>query len=402
MSKRRIIEALAVAVTTACTATGAALQASGAEAAQAATVPAAAAPGWHVVTTVGPLHGVTSVGNLAATGSTDAWSTWDVCAPCGGPNQTTVFQVERWNGRAWRLVPIPQGLARYGMDSVGLGASSSRDAWLFDPRPLLGRALHWNGSRWAVRDIPRWVVRGNLSGTVDLAAPDFGRAGLWVFSEGRESMQPVVPIAARLLHGRWAKVRLPGVPSEVSAVSATDMWSLADPQRLMRVPRQFLMHWNGRRWSTLAIPAPATIPPNSVEFVRDLVAAGPRDVWLQRDIETGSKGARTLYLLHWNGKSWQRVPLRKPTSGVVDMARDGHGGLWLVTNGPGPAFRWFFDHLSGGRWTRTAVPATATTTVQEVTRLAWIPGTRSEWAAGGLLPVNTTTDVLGGIWKFRG
>jgi hypothetical protein len=300
------------------------------------------------------------------------------------------------------VLPIPQRLAHYGSDSVGFGASSGHDAWLFDASPLLGRALHWNGSHWAVRDIPRWIVRGNLSGTIQLAVADFGRAGMWVFSEGRQSLQPIVPVAARFLHNRWSKARLPGVPSEISAVSPADIWSLADPQRLTSHPRQFLMHWNGRRWSTLSVPKPVTIPPNSVEFVRDLVAAGPRDVWLQRDIETGSQGARTLYLLHWNGKSWHRVALRKPTSGVDEMARDGHGGLWLVTNGPGPAFGWFFDHMNSGRWTRTAVPQTATTTVQEVTRLAWVPGTRSEWAAGGLLPVGSNVDVLGGIWRFRG
>ena len=57
--------------------------------------------------------------------------------------------------------------------------------------------------------------------------------------------------------------------------------------------------------------------------------------------------------------------------------------------------------MNAGRWTRTLVPGTAKTTVQEVTRLAWVPGTRSEWAAGGLLPVNSNVDMLGGIWKFR-
>jgi hypothetical protein len=398
MSKRRTIERLAIVATTACTVTGAALQAGTAEA---ATQPEAATSGWHVITTVGSLPGVTSAGDLAVTGRTNAWSTWDMCSPCAGQNQATAVQVDRWNGSAWRQVPIPQRLGNYGTDSVGLGASSSRDAWLFDTSPLLGKALHWNGNRWAVRDIPRWVVRGNLSGTVALTIADFGRAGMWVFSEGQESFSRLVPFAARYQHGRWAKARLPGIPIQVSAVSPTDIWALADPASLPRNPHPFLMHWNGKRWSTTAIPAPSKIPPKSVEFVRDLVAAGPNDVWLQRDIETGTQGARTLYLLHWNGKAWHRLPLRKPTSGVVEMARDGHGGLWLVTNGPGPAFRWFFDHMNGGRWTRTLVPGTAKTTVQEVTRLAWIPGTRSEWAAGGLLPVNSNVDVLGGIWKFR-
>jgi hypothetical protein len=229
MSKRRTIELLAIAATTACTVTGAALQAGAAEA---ATQPETATSGWHVITTVGSLPGVTSAADLAVTGRTDAWSTWDMCSPCGGQNQATVFQVDRWNGSAWRQVPIPQRLANYGTDSVGLGASSSRDAWLFDTSPLLGKALHWNGTRWAVRDIPRWVVRGNLSGTVALTIADFGRAGMWVFSEGQESFSRLVPFAARYQHGRWAKARLPGIPIQVSAVSPTDIWALADPASL--------------------------------------------------------------------------------------------------------------------------------------------------------------------------
>jgi hypothetical protein len=398
MSKRTIIRMLAIAATTACTVAAMAMPAG---AAQARAAGPAATPGWHVFTTVGTVPGVTSAVSLTATSRTDAWSTWGVCTPCSGQNQSSVFQVDHWNGRGWRLVAIPQRLARYGSDSVGFGASGGRDAWLFDASPLPGRALHWNGSHWAVRDIPRWVVRGNLSGTFEVSVTNFGRAGMWVFSQGQESLTPTVPFAAGYFRGRWAKIRLPGVPIEVSAVSASDIWVLADPERVTNHPRPFLMHWNGRRWSTQSVPAPRTIPPNSSEFVRDLMAAGSHDVWLQRDIEQGTQGARTLYLLHWTGQAWHRVALRKATSGVDEMARDGHGGLWLVTNGPGPAFTWFFDHLTGGRWTRTQVPSAAKTTVQEVTKLAWVPGTRSEWATGGLLPTGSNVDVLGGIWKFR-
>ena len=375
----------------------------GAMTAQARTSAPASTPGWHVVTTVGPLHGVTSVAGLVATGRTDAWSTWGGCSPCSGPNQASTFRVERWNGQAWRIIQVQKSLAKYANNSIALGASSRRDAWLFNASPIAGKALHWNGTAWATRAIPAWVVQGNLSGTTSLAVADFGAAGMWVISQGQRSFQPATYFGAFFHRGRWTKVRLPGIPGAVAAVSPADVWALATPLSLPSHPRQFLMHWNGLRWSTLAIPKPAKIPPNSVEFVSDPVARGPRDVWLQRDIETGTQGARTLYLLHWNGTSWHRVPLGKPTSGVDEMARDGHGGLWLVTNGPGPAFRWFFDHLSAsGRWTRMPVPSTAKTTVQQVTRLSWIPGTRSDWAAGGLLPVGSSVDVLGGIWKYRG
>jgi hypothetical protein len=398
MSKRRTITGLAIAATAACIMAGAALQAG---AASAATSPAAAGSGWRVPITVGPLHGVTSVSNLVATGSNDAWSIWDICSPCGGQSQTA-FRVERWNGSAWRIVPVPSRLAKYAINSAGLGASSASDAWLFNAGAIAGKALHWNGSSWAVRAIPTWVVKGNLSGTTSLGVADFGRAGMWVISEGQQSFQRMKYFAAFYHRGRWNKIGVPGIPGDVAAVSPADVWALATPANLPSHTRQFLMHWNGRGWSSLWIPKPTTIPPNSVEFVRDLVSAGPRDVWLQRDIETGSQGARTLYLLHWDGKSWRRVPLGQPTSGVDEITRDGHGGLWLVSNGPGPAFSWFFDHFSGGRWTRRLAPSTAQTTVQEVTRLAWVPGTSSEWAAGGLLPANSSVDVLGGIWGRRG
>ncbi len=309
--------------------------------------------------------------------------------------------MERWNGHAWRIIPVPKRLARYAANSVSLGASSRRDAWLFNAGAIARKALHWNGTRWAVHVIPAWVVKGNLSGTTSLGVADFGRAGMWVISQGQQSFKAMTYVAAFLHKGRWHKTRLPGIPGQVAVVSPADVWALAAPSNLPPHPRQFLMHWNGSRWRTLSIPKPTRIPPNFVESVGDLVAAGPHDVWLQRDIEAGTKGARTLYLLHWNGMAWHRVPLRNRTSDVDAMAQDGHGGLWLVANGPGPAFRWFFDHMSGGRWTRTRVPATATTTVQQATRLAWVPATRSEWAAGGLLPVGSNVDVLGGIWRFR-
>ncbi len=357
------------------------------------------APGWRVITAVGPRHGATYPSSLVATGPKDAWSTWSDCSPCGGPNAATAHWIEHWAGRRWYKAGVPSQFARYVNFQVGLGASSGRDVWLFDGPPVSGKALHWNGSRWALVKIPTWVVRGNLSGTVSLGIADFGTAGLWVFSLGQQSFTPVVSSAARYYRGHWSKVTLPGIPVSVSAVSPTDIWAQFSPSSLPKQPRDFLARWDGSRWHKLAIPA-VKPPPNAVEYVAGLMATGSRNVWTMRDIEVGSQGAHTLYLLHWNGSAWQRVALGKPTSIVDNIVRDGHGGLWLTSNGPAPAYHWYFDHYSGGKWFRTAVPVTTGFSSNQVLMMSWIPGTRSEWSAGNLYPTGDSQDVLGGIWKY--
>jgi hypothetical protein len=112
-----------------------------------------------------------------------------------------------------------------------------------------------------------------------------------------------------------------------------------------------------------------------------LVAGGPRSLWAT--IPTGGPvGARRGYLVHWDGKRWHRV--RTPR-GVFNQpyanpqAPDGHGGVWLQGFGPAPADAPRLYHYSHGHWTTYRTPAGSHGQFQA---LAWIPGTRSEWAVG--------------------
>jgi hypothetical protein len=275
-----------------------------------------------------------------------------------------------------------------------LAASSAKDAWLFAGAGK-HHALRWNGRRWALTAIPSWVVRsGGRSGIVSAITADFSQSDLWVFSAGNEK----TPFAARYHDGRWSKAFLPAFPGQISPVGPDDIW--ATGYRLSN-SSSVLMHWNGRSWRTLAIPVPTNVPPHATEYVSNPVAVGPANIWLQRNILVGSQGARTLYLLHWDGKRWARARFRFPTSFVDYIAQDGHGGIWVVSTGPAPHYQWYFDHLNGGHWSRQRPPATATTTFQQVTALTWIPGTRSLWATGGLLPRGSTTAVLAAVFRYR-
>src|SRR5258707_1843276 len=363
-------------------------------AALAAAVPAAvaaSAPGWRVAAVFGPPTGVTYVNGFVATSRTDAWSTLTDCGPCSGPNQAQAQWIEHWTGRRWQKMAGPK-LSRYA--GGFLAASSARDAWLFRG-PGQRHALRWNGRSWALTTIPTWVVRnGGRSGIVRAITADFSRSNLWVFSFGSGK----TPFAARYHDGRWRKAILPAFPGEISAVAPDDIW--ATGHRLSN-SSSVLMHWNGRSWRMLAIPAPTNVPPNATEDTGNLMASGPANVWLERNIQIGSQGARTLYLMHWDGKRWTRVHFGFPTSFADYIARDGHGGIWIVANGPAPHYQWYFEHFNGGHWSRQRPPATAPTTFQQITACSWIPGTRSLWAAGGLLPLHSTTAVLGALFRYR-
>jgi hypothetical protein len=145
-----------------------------------------------------------------------------------------------------------------------------------------------------------------------------------------------------------------------------------------------------------------TVTPSAgaVEFPADLAAVGPADAWLAPDIEQGSAGARTLYLLHWNGRSWTRVSLAFPTSFVDFMTQDGHGGIWMVANGPARAFRWFTYHLNAGHWSRFTVPVAKGLSLLDLPGISWIPGTRSVWLTGNMAGPPNGNAIFGAILKF--
>lgn len=370
-----------------------------------AIVPASGAtsPAWRVVKTFGPAEGVWSA-NLAISGAKDAWSTWIACKPCGGGKPVTHFYVEHSAGTGWKDIRVPASLEHDAESSVAIGASSYRNMWLFDPpTPQSARTtvLRWNGRTWRARAIPAWAVHGNLSGTFDIVPAVFGSRSVWVFSMGQDAFTNPDHFVARYDGHTWTKLPMPAVPSQVSILSQQDIWALGYTVATKAKPStSILMHWNGKHWHTLAVPT-ARVPAHSVEYVQNPVALGPADVWLQRDIVRGTAGAATLYLLHWNGRSWHRVAIPSQISGVDYMTQDGHGGLWLAANGPKPAYRWYFYHLNG-KWTRYSVPAANGTTVGDLIGVSWIPGTRSVWATGNMFLPGTNGGIIGAILKRGG
>jgi hypothetical protein len=343
---------------------------------------------WHLVASVGPVNGDTEMRFLVAPSRADAWSWSYGCAPCTGTHHGYVI-LEHWNGRHWSTINVPS-TAR---GVVGLAASSARNAWLFTTRVIgartVGHALIWSGS-WHRTRLPDWVLRPNTDHHYRIQPEVFGPRSVWVFTLG-------VAVAAEYNGHSWVERSLPGRLTRVSAVSARDIWAVGQTNQ----HRAILMHWTGASWHTDPIPRPAHVPPHATEPIGGL-AATSNSAWLIRDVPlSGTHGARTLAVLHWDGRSWHQISFRYPVTFTPGIASDGHDGVWftsLFANG----FSWRFVHLtSAGKWTRQAVPTRAGTLVLGLTSIARVPGTSSLWATGVVAaPTTHAAAAVGGIYQF--
>jgi hypothetical protein len=328
-------------------------------------------PGWRVLKTLGPFEG-DGTPLISATSASNAWYTFSAL----GTNGKDQSHVLHWTGSAWRPVAVPAGLTSYVAGIEALGVVSAKNVWMFsDGQSPVTTALRWNGRDWYKQAIPAWVMHGNLSGSMSVQAAAFSASNLWVFSEGQDKFSNPDHYAARYNGHSWSKVNLPILPGQVSAVSPTDIWVLGE--KLSNLSVSELAHWNGKKWSTLALPS-VKVAKGTIDQVADLTALGATDVWAFNYVTVGTAGSAPTYLLHWNGKAWSRVSIKYPSSEAYNLTPDGHGGLWMTGTGPGPAYQWRFYHRTeAGQW---AEYVAGDSDKISLLGTALIPGTSSLWA----------------------
>lgn len=351
---------------------------------------AATASGWKVAATVGKATQFEIPIGLAATSAHNAWSLWTTCtvgASCNGGKYEKVLA--HWNGSTWST-QRPAILQKIH-DLAAFGASSASNVWVFggqSARPgIAGKptpAYQWNGHKWVRHTLPAWVIRKDGYGYQSATADVLGPGDVWVFTVGLE--KDTTPRLAGHYNGhRWVKYYLPAAPGLISAVSKNDVWAVGSK----------LMHWNGKTWSSMAIPDLQS-PAGGLDFVSDLTATGPHSAWMLAAFGN-TFSSRVYYLLHWNGTSWQKTAV--PTNDTTGLAQDGHGGWWTI-NSAGD-WRDHFLHLSDGRWTSSNVPSLSRVPLRLAKFLVRVPGTTTMLAVGNLTKLGDKGDI-GAFWQRRG
>src|SRR4030095_16745045 len=91
--------------------------------------------------------------------------------------------------------------------------------------------------------------------------------------------------------------------SDVSVVSANDIWAVGGSSRGLHVGNPLIEHWNASNWSIV----PAIQPPNSVASLSGVSALSANDVWAVGSSVIGTTASKTL-TEHWDGATWAVVP----------------------------------------------------------------------------------------------
>jgi hypothetical protein len=274
-------------------------------------------PGAATTTTSNGLSGV----SCAAPAS--CWAVGERSSDAGFPHD----QVVHWNGRKWSLVSVPEpvGLTSTGDNELfGVSCPARASCWAVgtssrsDATPQLNQVLHWNGRRWSRVSVPTPRPKG-LSELFEVSCPSpsscWAVGGHVITAGGANSTITVLNQALHWDGRRWSLVAVPDQDgtsqgagnqlTDVSCPSPASCWAVGSSgnvggKMIGGTELNQAMHWNGRKWSLAATPDPGGTGFLATNLLIGVSCASAASCWAVGD--TGPGGANEA--LRWNGRRW--------------------------------------------------------------------------------------------------
>ncbi len=249
--------------------------------------------------------------------------------------------------------PLPQALSVSGPDNAWVAGTTYRS--------LL--AEHWDGAQWTPVTPPPSVDNLANATVNDAVMGSSPPTNTWFFPQVSGSTK--TKTLGLVWNGSaWSTVNVPATDSVlgVTVLGRKDVWQWgtkpASPGALGVGP-PWLRHYNGTTWQT--VPVPGVASGASVVSARNMWAFGPTTA------TAGQAGSKQVYIaMHWNGTKWAAVRLPKlaPVQGAAWSPRGivafGAGNVWVnevpdgsLSGEPGPQDTVLL-HWNGKTWTRAA------------------------------------------------
>jgi hypothetical protein len=217
----------------------------------------------------------------------------------------------------------------------------------------------------------------------------------WVFgSPNLAAPDPAPGPVALHWNGRaWSSVPMPagihGPVIAVSALSSKDIWAVTDRAG-------YVMRWNGSHWRLVKHLVGG--PVGSSLVGTGVLALSDRNVWV-----FGTSGfGPGIGTWHFDGRTWKPVPSLAAT--VSSASATSASNIWGVGDSMvGPAER--VDHYDGHAW-RNVTPASLASAAQKGEFQfggAWAQSSTSTWVTGTTLKTGGARlyHVVGGKWTAQ-
>jgi hypothetical protein len=236
-----------------------------------------------------------------------------------------------------------------------------------------------------------------------------GRRGTGLTHVRGSTTPAFVPYAARYNGKRWTTVKVPatGQITAFSAISPSNIWAVTGTSGMgdellgdfgaSAPATSSVLHWNGKSWQK--VPAQPSLPAGG-----DLtsITAG-KQVLVGGDVAT-SKGATTVQFVDkMSGSTWA-APVNLPKSGATAAASNhlpyqieslvpaGGGSYWALSGNVTLATPRLWRY-AGGKWSAPISPMFGNKR-RALLQLADVPGTSSVWAAGEIGPESTAQGLI--------
>jgi hypothetical protein len=293
-----------------------------------------------------------------------------------------------------------------------VAAASSSNVWAVGAyyAGAAGRTLieHWNGQSWKV---VASQSPGGTHGSFLEGAAVISRSRAWAVGSYNTGT------TTKTLIERWNGTAWKLVPSpnpggahgsllnQVAVVSPSNAWAVGGYNFVNGDERTLILHWNGRSWKRVPSPSPGgTGQGNELAGV---AVVSPSSAWAVGYFQTnGSVASRTL-IEHWNGRSWKRVPSPSPGAGTVNgldaVSAVSSSSAWAVggyTVG-GNIEQTLIEHWNGRSWQKAASPNPGGSA--HYASLGGVAAISSSnvWAAGFFYSGTEASATLAAHWNGR-
>jgi hypothetical protein len=249
-----------------------------------------------------------------------------------GPQYVKRTLIQHFDGKSWTIVqsPNPRNDTDSQLHSVSVTATT--DAWAVGAShngSLPSRTLiaHWDGIQWSTVSSPSPDRQFNeLRGIAALSSNNAWAVG---YRGGTKSETPIETFILHWDGASWRQVASPNISGAanqlfgITAISANDIWAVGSAGGA-----PLALHWNGSTWNIVPINVGSGL---SSQRLTAVSGSAGNDIWAVgegRGIFTNQTFAT---ILHWNGSHWSEKVCRAASSSNPPEGYEGGGSSAYFT-----------------------------------------------------------------------